>query len=83
MKLFQPLGYGHLGDPIDLADLLHGQFPAIAKRDQVLALVIQISDGLSQIFKSEVPEDSILHGTPDTIRAEQHRFKLTFTQVPC
>ena len=30
----------------------------------------------------EVPEHLILHGTPDTIRTGQHRFKLTFTQMP-
>ena len=38
---------------------------------------------LPQIFKPEVPEHCILHGTLDAIRTGQHRFKLTFTQVPC
>ena len=30
----------------------------------------------------EVLEHCILHGTPDTLQAGQHRFKLTFTQMP-
>ena len=50
--------------------------------DQIPALVTKITDGFPQSFKLEVPEYSILHGTPDTIRTEQHRFKLTFTQMP-
>ena len=38
---------------------------------------------LPQIFKPEVPEHCILHGAPDALQTGQHRFKLTFTQVPC
>ena len=44
---------------------------------------IQFRNGLPQIFKLEVPERRILHGTLDAIRTGRHRFKLTFTQVPC
>ena len=44
---------------------------------------IQFRNGLPQIFKLEVPERRILHGSPDAIRTGRHRFKLTFTQVPC
>ena len=38
---------------------------------------------LPQIFKPEVPEHRILRGTLDAFQTGQHRFKLTFTQVPC
>ena len=37
---------------------------------------------LHEIFKSEVPEHGILHGSPDTVQAGPHRFKLVFTQMP-
>ncbi len=37
---------------------------------------------LFQSFKTEVPAYSILHRTPDAFRTGQHRFKLTFTQMP-
>ena len=32
---------------------------------------------------SIVSEQAILHGTLDALRTGRHRFKLTFTQVPC
>ena len=38
--------------------------------------------GLPQTFQLEVPERRIFHGAPDAGRTGQHRFKLTFTQVP-
>ena len=44
---------------------------------------IQFRNGSPQIFKPEVPEHRILHGTLDALKTGQHRFKLTFTQVPC
>ena len=71
-----------LGYAVDRPDLLHGQSLAISEFDQVPALSAKILNGFPQTFQLEVPEYSILHGTPDTIRTEQHRFKLTFTQMP-
>ena len=47
-----------------------------------MTLHVQFRNGSPQIFKPEVPERRILHGTPDAIRSGRHRFKLTFTQVP-
>ena len=67
---------------VDRPDLLHGQTPAISEFYKIPALVSQTIDGFPQTFQLEVPEHRILHGTPDTIRAGQHRFKLTFTQMP-
>ena len=48
-----------------------------------MTLHVQFRNGSPQIFKPEVPEHRILHGTLDAIRTGRHRFKLTFTQVPC
>lgn len=44
---------------------------------------IQFHNNFPQIFKLEVPERCIFHGTPDAIQSRRYRFKLTFTQVPC
>ena len=51
VKLFQPLGYGHFGNVLELSDLLHGQLIVIAEADQLLILILQFCDGLSQFFK--------------------------------
>ena len=48
-----------------------------------MTLHVQFRNGSPQIFKPEVPEHRILHGTLDALQTGQHRFKLTFTQVPC
>ena len=48
-----------------------------------MTLPIQPRNGSPQIFKPEVPKRRILHGPLDTIPAGQHRFKRTFTQMPC
>ena len=44
---------------------------------------IQFRNGSPQIFKPEVPEHRILHGTLDALKTGQHCFKLTLPQVPC
>ena len=67
---------------VDHPNFFHGQPPAISEFYKIPALVSQAIDGFPQSFKLEVPEYSILHGTPDTVRTEQHRFKITFTQMP-
>ena len=66
-----------------MTDLIHRQRIAVSEGEQVLTLRIQFRNGLPQIFKLEVSERRILHGSPDAIRTGRHRFKLTFTQVPC
>ena len=66
-----------------MTDLLHRQLTAVSEGEQVLTLHIQFRNGSPQIFKLEVPEHRILHGTLDALQIGQHRFKLTFTQVPC
>ena len=45
-------------------------------------LAVQFRDGLPQIFKLEVPEYSVLQRMLRRGIAGQHRFKLTFTQMP-
>ena len=82
MELFQPLGYRRPGYAAELPDLLYGQASAISELDTLPALVIQTVDSVPQTFQLEVPERRILHRTPDTDQTGQHRFKLTFTQVP-
>ena len=66
-----------------MTDLLHCQLTAVSEGEQVLTLHVQFRNGSPQIFKPKVPEHCILHGTLDAIRTGRHRFKLTFTQVPC
>ena len=66
-----------------MTDLIHRQRIAVSEGEQVLTLHVQFRNGSPQIFKPEVPERRILHGTPNAIRTGQHRFKLTFTQMPC
>ena len=66
-----------------MTDLLHRQRIAVSEGEQVLTLHVQFCNGSPQIFKPEVPERRTLHGSPDAIRTGRHRFKLTFTQVPC
>ena len=66
-----------------MTDLIHRQLTAVSEGEQVLTLHVQFRNGSPQIFKPEVPERRILHGTLDALQTGQHRFKLTFTQVPC
>ena len=66
-----------------MTDLIHRQRIAVTEGEQVLTLHVQFRNGSPQIFKPEVPEHRILHGTLGALQTGQHRFKLTFTQVPC
>ena len=58
----------HSGDAVDLTDLLHCQLTAVTEGEQVLTLHVQFCNGSPQIFKPEIPEHCILHGTLDAIR---------------
>ena len=73
--------FGRFRYTVDHPNFFHGQASAISEFDEILVLGAQRVDGFPQTFQLEVPERRILHGTPDTLQAGQHRFKLTFTQM--
>ncbi len=50
--------------------------------DQLLAFAVQSRYSVSQIFKTEVPRNNIIHRMQGPLLWGQHRFKLTFTKMP-